>query len=82
MPCLCLRLAADRSETHLRSCGGFQGIGMNCNCWTKVFLIFVFQTFSKALKAAPVSRVRKFAIDLRSPEELEEEIKNDLDSEA
>jgi len=45
-------------------------------------LAAAFKIFSKALKAPPTSKAQKFAIDLRSPEELEEEIKNELDSEA
>ena len=45
----------------------------------------LFQIFSKAKKINKSNRVNKpenFAIDLRSPEELEEEIQNELDSEA
>ena len=42
---------------------------------------FLFQIFSKSLKSVPANKP-KFAIDLRSPEELEQEIKNELDSEA
>jgi len=45
-------------------------------------LAAAFKIFSKSLKAVPVTKPQKFAIDLRSPEELEEEIKNELDSEA
>ena len=40
-----------------------------------------FQIFSKSLKSIPVNKP-KFAIDLRSPEELQQDFKNELDSEA
>jgi len=44
-------------------------------------LAAAFKIFSKSLKSIPVNKP-KFAIDLRSPEELQQDFKNELDSEA
>eukprot|EP00090_Calanus_glacialis_P029977 TRINITY_DN4817_c0_g1_i1.p1 TRINITY_DN4817_c0_g1~~TRINITY_DN4817_c0_g1_i1.p1 ORF type:complete len:221 (+),score=67.34 TRINITY_DN4817_c0_g1_i1:77-739(+) len=41
-----------------------------------------FKIFSKSIKSNQVNQPAKFAIDLRSPEEMEEDIQNELDSEA
>jgi len=41
-----------------------------------------FQVFSRAVKSSQKRRGSKFAIDLRSPEQLEKEFKNQQDSEA
>ena len=59
--------------------------------WIQMFSLSIvlsptlFQIFSKSKKINKLNQVNKpekFAIDLRSPEELEEEIQNELDSEA
>ena len=47
-----------------------------------VLSVILFQIFSKSIISNQVNKSARFAIDLRSPEEMEEEIHNDLDSEA
>ena len=39
------------------------------------------QVFSKTIKSSQKKKPTKFAIDLRSPEEIEEDLKNELDTE-
>ena len=39
------------------------------------------QVFSKTIKSSQKKKPTKFAIDLRSPEEMEEDLKNELDTE-
>ena len=48
----------------------------------KITMASLFKIFSKSVKSSQVNQSRKFAIDLRSPEEMEEDINQDLDSEA
>ena len=39
------------------------------------------QVFSKTIKSSQKKKPTKFAIDLRSPEEIEQDLKNELDTE-
>lgn len=41
-----------------------------------------FQEFSKTVKNTEKKKPKKFAIDLRTPEEIKEDLQNELDSEA
>ena len=92
---LCLRLEADCSPAHLcpRQCfsGGFRlFIGLKPK-YIRVGFTSVqvqcfdlpsnLQVFSKTIKSSQKKKPTKFAIDLRSPEEIEQDLKNELDTE-
>ena len=45
------------------------------------YISISIQVFSKTIKSSQKKKPTKFEIDLRSPEEMEEDLKNELDTE-
>ena len=82
MPGFCLWLSPDGSPADFLPGCRLQSKFKSCFISAVFLKQNISQIFSKSLKAVPAAKPQKFAIDLRSPEELEEEIKNELDSEA
>ena len=52
-------------------------------CKPVILILFTLglQVFSKTIKSTQKKKPTKFAIDLRTPEEIEQDLKNELDTE-
>ena len=92
-PCQCFSSGLIKdlpSDTTIKTCQGWFWLNVQCsvhfvglfpNLFWGRFNVFNLQVFSKTIKSNQKKKPTKFAIDLRSPEEIEQDLKNELDTE-